>query len=690
MAVSNDLQSHLDRLLTGKPHRPGAVQPLTPLKPGNGTASRTFSAFRLSDLYRANQFAAQWMALAQSVRADTGDAEAGARAVLNAAEKALAAENADMVRFALKTFITHHRHGTGLRILPIERRHPHKVLPSVEEGGSPSANPEVALAWWREDPKLAEHHEHWHVVYDIAGIPGPNMPTNGEIKDRQGELFFYMHRQMLARYDAERLALGIERVKPWAGIDEIDEDGYDPGPYLRPYYSPREPGQKMQDIAEGCADDYAHSVSRFAEQWQRMRQAVADGHFIVSDDAGGRRTIPLDINSLGATVEADIGSVEMIRFNDSGVSEMDAVLKFLGGLSQGTYGNIHNDGHDYFASMSTDPCNLPGVMDDTSTAVRDPIFYRWHRHIDTLGFDWENKQPSNDFSDAPPVLLRNALPHSADRGGQSPDIILAFRADIPVEWADDLDGYGELMFGGDNWDRDFSTGEATTGELMTRMLRRTITIEPGRESGGRAEQAHTISYLDQDEFVYFIRIENLAAEAQDVTLRIFLAPLTEVDDRRMWIEMDKFRCALPGAARTVIARPAWLSSVIRKPGLKPPDADTPADQGSPGGVEVNAEQEDNYCDCGWPYNLLLPRGTRAGMPFRLMVMATDWELDQVEQDSCCGSMSYCGAKDKYPDARAMGYPFDRPFAPGRGIDATIESQPNMAARDIIIRWVKDS
>ena len=77
------------------------------------------------------------------------------------------------------------------------------------------------------------------------------------------------------------------------------------------------------------------------------------------------------------------------------------------------------------------------------------------------------------------------------------------------------------------------------------------------------------------------------------------------------------------------------------------------------------------------------------MPFRLLVMLTDWELDRVPDDSHCGSMSYCGARDRYPDRRPMGYPFDRPFpdAEGRSIPEVIAGQINMAARDITIRWL---
>jgi len=35
------------------------------------------------------------------------------------------------------------------------------------------------------------------------------------LNDRHGELFLYMHRQMLARYDAELLSHGLQPVKPF-------------------------------------------------------------------------------------------------------------------------------------------------------------------------------------------------------------------------------------------------------------------------------------------------------------------------------------------------------------------------------------------------------------------------------------------------------------------------------------------
>ena len=93
-----------------------------------------------------------------------------------------------------------------------------------------------------------------------------------------------------------------------------------------------------------------------------------------------------------------------------------------------------------------------------------------------------------------------------------------------------------------------------------------------------------------------------------------------------------------------------------------------------------------WCDCGWPYGMLLPSGasTPGGSPFKLVAVVTDHRLDHANEADTCGSMSFCGAADEYPDARAMGYPFDKPF-PAADPLATISAHRAMAVRDLTIR-----
>ncbi|MBA3251923.1 MAG: hypothetical protein H0T66_16835, partial [Geodermatophilaceae bacterium] len=163
-----------------------------------------------------------------------------------------------------------------------------------------------------------------------------------------------------------------------------------------------------------------------------------------------------------------------------------------------------------------------------------------------------------------------------------------------------------------------------------------------------------------------------------VTVRTFLVPATLATDRRAWIELDKFLVALPAGSRVVVARGDADSSVVKRP------IDLSPNQALAAGVDPN---DDSYCDCGWPYTLLLPRGNAAGLRCRLMVMCTDAAIDLVPVQGHCGSMSFCGAVDRYPDARDMGYPFNRPFAGSRAtaIRDVILGAPNTAARTVMIR-----
>lgn len=83
-------------------------------------------------------------------------------------------------------------------------------------------------------------------------------------------------------------------------------------------------------------------------------------------------------------------------------------------------------------------------------------------------------------------------------------------------------------------------------------------------------------------------------------------------------------------------------------------------------------QSADYCGCGWPTHLYIPKGSHEGTHFDLFVMLTNFDDDYVEDnpddllipERCNSPYLYCGIKFRnYPDAKPMGYPFDRlPFA----------------------------
>lgn len=54
-------------------------------------------------------------------------------------------------------------------------------------------DPQGKVTWFCEDIGLNNHHFKWHAVYPLKG-PEPKVYD----KDRRGELFYYMHHQLVA------------------------------------------------------------------------------------------------------------------------------------------------------------------------------------------------------------------------------------------------------------------------------------------------------------------------------------------------------------------------------------------------------------------------------------------------------------------------------------------------------------
>lgn len=536
-----------------------------------------------------------------------------------------------LTQYALKLFMTHYPPARReLRFRPLEERQPNLALSSASltadaaDAGllkafpSTATPPEDQVSWWREDPLLNEHHEHWHLVYPAgAALAGY----------RRGELFAYMHEQMIARYDAERMALGLPRVEALPVDANAIPQGYDPG-NLKLWdgqawttYRARPSGAAMSDLKAPFDTRPGATLAQQNTFLEALKTAAKSGTY-----PGGAAVTP---DNLGDSTEA---------------SSLSA--------NRATCGNVHNDGHIHL--MYFDNTMPFGVMADTATAVRDPIFFRWHKQVDSIFHAHQETLPPNDFTKAPNVRIR------------ANDIFLLDGATPPSTAITALsDG---------RWDADPVAAGVSgfTDTLHTEMLTRDIEVF---DAAGNPVLV-PIDYVSHDDFQYALRIENLDDAPQAVAVRIFLAPEQSVESRETWIEMDKFVYRLDGKQRAVVVRRSEESSVVRKPALKAADL-TSSDEPDP------KTEQSSWCDCGWPYTMLLPRGTKEGMAFRLFVMLSFGQEVTVPPAQCCSSVSYCGLEDSpYPDVRDMGYPFDRPFP--KGVMATIESHQSMATRPLTI------
>ena len=634
MVTIDDVQKFVDGLLVHDSDRISGLETLSDVS--REVMHPTFHPFDNVDDIRSGELAAQWWNIVQ-----TDPGEQGLQSLLDSIKEAVKVYGAALINDALKTFVIHHGADVGLTLLHFLRRHPCLATRSNDRQVN---GPEGALNWFREDIFLSEHHEHWHSVYKLPS-------ANCDAKDRQGELFIYMHQQMLARYNTERVALGLDLVEPFplCRFGEAVPEGYDPG---IPRFGIRPPYSRLYN-----------SIAISLEELECWSRSLFDS--IMREQFPSEKTDPA-INGedlLGHTILGSKLSVDMKAF-----------------------GTLHGTLHTKLANIS----KPLGVMDFPQVSANDPVFYLFHRFLDDLAVAYQDRQkPNNICNEAPAVRIRSAV--TDGQTSHSPDIILSLQKQL--DWLrrpdESLACLGERLFGGERWDTDLTSDpQVATQELYTHM--RQIPVQLSNNS-----QPTLIRFLDLvQEFYYFIRLENLKDHPQTIAVRIFLAPKYDrhknplYNDRRMWIEMDTFQAVLKPNAKEVICRPASLSSVIKKSngqGLTPDNAlkslhERPVHHS---GID--------YCDCGWPYSLLLPRGTSEGMSFRLMVLITGDDILMPAGQSSCGSVRLCGAQNsQYPDRKKMGYPFNRPFAGDKTLEKIIAEQhktgqkKNLAARDIHI------
>lgn len=549
--------------------------------------------------------------------------------LINLAKQARSFVNEGLFVYAVSVAILHRDDCKGIVIPPIEEVFPDRFVPAetvnlaikeaanhpdqdvsvhiVETGNI--LDEEYKLAYFREDVGTNAHHWHWHIIYPATWDPA----FMGRMKDRKGELFYYMHQQMCARYDCERLSNGMRRMIPFSNFDEQLE-GY--SAHLTSLvsglqYAFRPAGLRLHDLK----DIDLKEMFRWRE---RILDAIDSGYYV--DDAGHEVKLEdLDgINDLGSLVESSHESKNKLY-----------------------YGSLHNWGHVMMARLQ-DPDGRfnenPGVMSDTSTSLRDPIFYRYHRFIDNIFQKYiaTLKSHSRDELTCPGVQIVNVTVNA-----KVPNVITTFMKQAELE------------------------------------------LSYGIDFGSNHSVKVLYNHLDHEPFTYNISIENTSGGPKDVTLRIFLGPkfdelgnrLQPEQQRTLNIELDKFKATLtPGKNSIVRDHRSSTVTVEQNTAVKKLREE--------GGVAGE------YCSCGWPEHMLIPKGNHRGMDFELFVVATDYAEDAVnghgENSECMDAVSYCGAKDqKYPDKKPMGFPFDRV------IEAlTFEEflTPSMSCTDVRIKY----
>ncbi|XP_071543965.1 phenoloxidase 3-like [Panulirus ornatus] len=497
------------------------------------------------------------------------------------------------------------------------------VLEYGPEFTGTNIKPEHRVSYWREDYGFNSHHWHWHVVF----------PTGlGGTFDRKGEIFFYMHQQMLARYDMERLSVGLSRVEKLDNWRVVVPDGYFSKLTVNNTgraWGSRQDDTLLKDVRRADLGIDSLDITDMENWRSRLMTAISQG-FIT--DRNGEKVILSDNVTSGKRGIDILGDLV----------EADSVLTINGAF----YGDIHNMGH-VLISLAHDYNNAhreePGVMFGPSTSARDPVFYRWHKFVDDIFEQYKLTQTPYTVEDL-----------------SLPDVIVN-RASV------------------------IRNNEANT--LTTGFSVREFETSRGLDFNSRVSMILRMTHMDSAPFDYHIHVTNNHYGPKEVTVRIFLAPkhneqgleMNFMEQRLLWSEMDKFRVTLkPGANH--IVRASKDSTITNPNEFTFRDLEARPDTGVEG-------EEFDFCGCGWPQHLLLPRGKPEGMAYQLFYMLTDFEKDKVDQTegirACKNAVSFCGVLDaKFPDSRPMGFPFDRRSP--RLLNNTVTSVADLAELDNIM------
>lgn len=174
------------------------------------------------------------------------------------------------------------------------------------------------------------------------------------------------------------------------------------------------------------------------------------------------------------------------------------------------YGSLHNMGHNVIA-YSHDPDNRHleqyGVMGDVTTAMRDPIFYRWHSFIDQVFRRHKNRL--NPYVPAQHFAFNGVTVNSV-------------RVQV-------------------------NQRNAPANTLLTFWQRAELNLGTGLDFGREGNVFASFTHLQHAPFAYNIQVANAGA-ARRGTCRIFLAPRTDErgttlnfrDQQPLLIEMDRF------------------------------------------------------------------------------------------------------------------------------------------------------
>ncbi|XP_071531079.1 hemocyanin B chain-like [Panulirus ornatus] len=521
--------------------------------------------------------------------------------------------------YALYVGVIHSKLGDGIVLPPLYEITPHMFTNSEVIDKAYSAkmtqragtfdvsftgtrkNKEQRVAYFGEDIGMNIHHVTWHMDFPFWW-----QDSYGYHLDRKGELFFWVHHQLTARFDSERLSNWMDPVDElhW---DDIIHEGFAPlTSYKYGGEFPVRPDNIHFEDVDGVARVHDMEITE-----SRIRDAIAHGYITATDGHTIDIRQPKGIEYLGDIIESSMYSSNA-RY----------------------YGSLHNTAHVMLGRQG-DPhgkFNLPpGVMEHFETATRDPSFFRLHKYMDNI---------FKEHTDSFPPYTHDDLVFD----GVSVDSIT-------------IDGHLTTFFD----DFQYSLINAVdSGENIEDVE---INARVHRLNHEEFDYKITVNNNHDDGHLATIRIFLCPIKDNNgITLSIDEA-------RWLCLELDKFWEKLPGGTHT-ITRSSKDSSVTVPDMPSFQSLKQQADDAVTGGHDLDLSAYERSCGIPDRMLLpkSKPQGMEFNLYVAVTDGAKDTEGHSGDLKHG-GTHAQCGVHgEDYPDNRPLGYPLERRIPDERVID----------------------
>lgn len=455
------------------------------------------------------------------------------------------------------------------------------------------------LAYFTEDIGLNAFYYHYNFEYPYW-TKGPE--THRYSKDNVGELYLYLHQQLLARYYSERLSNDLGEI-PHFNIYQNYESGYVSN--LR-YYN----GVSFPDRVDNY--NFYHSDNYdLIKNVEFYISRIAEYVDTTTDD------FRIAVEKLGNILQGNENSINS---------------KLYGSLDN-LYREIVNDGRPYGKYGE----NLPGAVAQYETSLRDPIFYSIYKEI--IGYYWR---------------LVGTYPEYTKEDLEFPGVTID-----TVHMPESLTTFFEYF------DADISnavnvetaTNGASTDALYTFGRN---SVHNGKSFVIKARQKR----VNHQPFEFTLDVTS--DKAQKAVVKVFIGPKYDENGRTLrlednfknFYELDQYVVDLVAGVNNLKRnseefafwtndQTTYLELYKKVMDATNSDYQFPLSRGA----------------CGIPRRLMLPLGKKGGLTFQFFFALYPYQAPEVPQFSTFDPSISCGigSGSRYIDSLPFGYPFNRPI-----------------------------